>query len=99
MEIVKKAEDGKLTVSVTGRLETTTAPLLDAEVRAIGTDVMELVLDFSKLEYVSSAGLRVILAAQKAMSARKGSLKLAGVNSAVKKVLDITGFSPLLTFA
>lgn len=98
MEIVKAKEGSVLNVVVKGRLETATAPQLDAEVKGLAADVMDMTFDFSELEYVSSAGLRVILMAQKTMSARKGSFKLAGVNATVKKVLDLTGFSPLLTF-
>jgi len=99
MEISKTAEEGKLSLAVMGRLETVTAPQLESEITSLSESVLDLTLDFSALEYVSSAGLRVILMAQKKMAARKGRMTLAHVNAAVKKVFDITGFSSILTFA
>ncbi len=98
MDIAKVQEGPVLNIVVRGRLETATAPQLDAEVKGLPAEIMDLTFDFTDLEYVSSAGLRVILMAQKAMTARKAVFKLAGVNATVKKVLDLTGFSPLLTF-
>ena len=98
MEIRKIQDDNRLTLAVFGRLETATAPQLDAEVKAIAPEVKNLRIEMAEMEYVSSAGLRVLLSAQKTMNARQGRMELAGVNDSVKHVLDITGFSPVLTF-
>lgn len=96
MNITKKLDQKKLTLSLEGRLDTMTAPELEKEIEASldGTD--ELTLDFNGLEYISSAGLRVILKAQKIMSA-KGSMKLIGVNETIMEVFEITGFADILT--
>ena len=98
MEIRKTQTDDRLTLAVSGRLETGTAPQLDAEVKAIGPEVKNLRIEMADLEYVSSAGLRVLPTAQKTMNARQGRMELADVNATVKHVFDITGFSPVLTF-
>lgn len=98
MEIQKTAAGDRLMLKVTGRLETATAPQFDAEVKAISGDVKNLSVDFGGLEYVSSAGLRSILLAQKMMNARQGKMELSGVNQTVRHVFDITGFSSVLTF-
>ena len=84
------------TMKIVGRLDTSTAPALEAAIDGCGADIKELILDCSALEYVSSAGLRVILKAQKMMNA-KGSMKLIGVNETVMEVFDITGFADILT--
>lgn len=96
MEIIKNLEGSKLTVALEGRLDTSTAPNLEEELGKSIADVTELVLDFNKLEYISSAGLRVLLATQKTMS-KQGSLKLTGVNDEVMEVFEITGFVDILT--
>lgn len=96
MTIEKKTENEKTTLSVAGRLDTTTAPELEAALDQALDDTQELIFDFSSLEYISSAGLRVILKAQKAMNA-KGSMKLIGVNDSIMEVFDITGFLDILT--
>ena len=93
MEVSKKLADGVLTLSVSGRLDTNTSPELEAEVRLEG--VKEVVFDFAELEYISSAGLRVLLGAQKSMSASGGKLKILSPNQVVRDVLDITGCSPI----
>lgn len=98
MEIKKTADGNVLVLAVSGRLETVTAPQLDAEIQAIPDDVSELLMEISELEYVSSAGLRVFLVAHKKMKSRGGSMKISGANASVKKVFDITGFSPILNF-
>lgn len=95
MQITKNQDGEKLTVKVEGRLDTSTAPSLEAELAGLD-GVNEMVFDFSNLEYVSSAGLRVILATQKAMS-KKGGLVLTGVSDAVMEVFEITGFADILT--
>lgn len=95
MQITKNQDGEKLTVKVEGRLDTSTAPSLEAELGSLD-GVNEMVFDFSGLEYVSSAGLRVILATQKTMS-KKGGLVLTGVSDAVMEVFEITGFADILT--
>ena len=94
---INKIPDGeKLTVAITGRLDTNSSPKLEAELRQSVDGVTELVFDFSEVEYISSAGLRVLLAAQKVMN-RKGSMKLVGVSDEIQEVFEITGFSDILT--
>ena len=96
MTINKIPEGEKLTVAITGRLDTNSSPKLEAELRQSVNGVTELVFDFFGVEYISSAGLRVLLAAQKVMN-RQGSMKLIGVNADVMEVFEITGFSDILT--
>ena len=96
MNIAKTSEGTKLTLALEGRLDTTTAPQLEAEVRDALTGVNELVLDFSQLEYLSSAGLRVILAAQKLMN-KQGKMVIHHVNEIIMEVFEVTGFSDILT--
>ena len=98
MQITKTTDAGRLMLAIDGRLETATAPQLDSEVKGIAPDVKVLHFDMDGLEYVSSAGLRVLLEAQKTMNARQGRMELSGVNDTVRHVFDITGFSPVLTF-
>ena len=95
MTITKNAEASKLTLAIEGRIDTTTAPDFEKEIDAI-TDATELVLDFSGVEYISSAGLRVVLKAQKLMN-KNGKMKLTNVNDDVMDVFDITGFLDILT--
>ena len=96
MDIIKNQEGNKLSVSVTGRLDTTTAPQLEEEIRSSIDGVEELVFDFSDLEYISSAGLRVLLSTQKIMN-KQGSMEVIGVNEIVMEVFEVTGFSDILT--
>ena len=96
MTIEKNVNGAVTTLSIIGRLDTTTAPVLESTVDGCIAGVQELVLDCSGLEYVSSAGLRVILKAQKLMNAQ-GSMKLIGVNESVMEIFDITGFADILT--
>ena len=96
MTIEKKNNGEALTLIVSGRLDTQTAPELEKELDSVLADIKELTFDFANLEYVSSAGLRVILKAQKAMNAQ-GSMKLTGVNDSIMEVFDITGFLDILT--
>lgn len=96
MTIDKKAEGGKLTITLEGRLDTTTAPQLEGELKHSISGVTELILDFAKLEYISSAGLRVLLAAQKVMN-KQGSMVIKNVNATIAEVFEITGFSDILT--
>ena len=96
MNITKTIEGAKLTLALEGRLDTTTAPQLEAEVKGALTGVTELALDFSRLEYLSSAGLRVILAAQKIMH-KQGRMVIRHVNETILEVFEVTGFSDILT--
>lgn len=96
MNIEKKLEDGALTIAVSGRLDTATAPQLDEELKASIDDVETLVMDLTDLEYISSAGLRVLLSAQKTMN-KQGTMEVIGVNDAVMEIFEVTGFSEILT--
>ena len=96
MTITTAFDNDKLTVSPVGRIDTITAPELDAVIRDNTDKINDLVLDFAGVEYISSAGLRVLLAAQKAM-AKKGTMKLIHVNEANMEVFSITGFDSILT--
>ena len=96
LNIKKELEGEKLTVALEGRLDTVTAPELEAELKDALEGVTELVLDMKDLEYISSAGLRVLLTAQKSMS-QKGSMKLINVNETVMEIFDVTGFVDILT--
>jgi anti-sigma B factor antagonist len=96
MDIKMESVEAALLVTVSGRLDTTTAPQLEQELNASLDDVTELVLDFTELEYLSSAGLRVLLGAQKRMN-QQGSMVVRNVNQVIMEVFDITGFSGILT--
>ena len=96
MTIEKKINAEAVTLTVSGRLDTQTAPELEKELDAVLPGIKDLTFDMAGLEYVSSAGLRVILKAQKAMNAQ-GSMKLTGVNDSIMEVFDITGFLDILT--
>lgn len=96
MTISKTKENNKLTVTVEGRLDTTTAPELEGELKTGLDGVTEFVLDFANLEYISSAGLRVVLSAQKQMN-KQGSMKVINVGPEIKEIFDVTGFSDILT--
>ena len=96
MTINKKSEGEMLTIKLSGRLDTNSSPALEAELKKSVNGVKELIFDFSEVEYISSAGLRILLAAQKVMN-RQGSMKLIGVNADVMEVFEITGFSDILT--
>ena len=96
MTIEKKLNGELATLVIAGRLDTQTAPEFEKEIDGVVAGISELVLDMTALEYVSSAGLRVILKAQKIMNA-KGSMKLTGVNDSIMEVFDITGFLDILT--
>ena len=85
-----------LEIALAGRLDTMTAPELEQELKDSMDSAETLTLDFSKLEYISSAGLRVLLSAHKAMSP-KGGMKVTNVNEIVKEVFEVTGFSDILT--
>ncbi len=95
MTIQKDLTDNTLTLAVEGRLDTTTAPELEAVLKENMDKVQALVLDFSELEYISSAGLRVLLMAQKAMAAKDG-MKVSGVNPLIHEIFEVTGFTDIL---
>ena len=96
MTINKTITGTAASLKIIGRLDTTTAPELEATIDGCIAEIKELVLDCSALEYVSSAGLRVILKAQKLMNAQ-GNMKLTHVNETIMEVFDITGFADILT--
>lgn len=96
LNINKTIEDKKALIALEGRLDTVTAPALEAQLSELIPDIEELVLDFEQLEYISSAGLRVLLSAQKIMS-KKGGMKLVHVNEVIMEVFEVTGFIDILT--
>ena len=95
MTISKVQEDATLTVGIEGRLDTTTAPQLEGELRTAVNGITELILDLAGLEYISSAGLRVLLSAQKVMN-RQGSMKIRNVKPEIMDIFDVTGFVDIL---
>ena len=96
MTITKELNGTELKIALEGRLDTMTAPELEAEMNQGLGNAESLVLDFSKLDYISSAGLRVLLSAHKVMSA-KGGMKVKHVNEVVQEVFEVTGFADILT--
>ena len=96
MNISKKQDGSVLEIALDGRLDTLTAPELQAELDKSLGSVDSLILDFSKLYYISSAGLMVLLSAQKIMNT-KGGMKIRHVNDIVRGVLEVTGFVRILT--
>ena len=96
LNINKVIEKGKAAFSLEGRLDTTTAPELDKAFKETLDGVRELTLDFSALDYISSAGLRVLLSAQKLMN-KQGEMKITHVNDIIMEIFDVTGFSDILT--
>lgn len=95
MDIIKNQNGTELTISVKGRLDTTTAPQLEAEMATLA-GVTDLTLDFSELEYISSAGLRVLLSMQKTMN-KQGKMTVRNICEDIREVFEITGFSDILT--
>ena len=96
MTIEKNLNGTELTVSISGRLDTTTAPQLEAEFKQNLSGVEKLILNFSALEYISSAGLRVLLAAQKTMN-KQGEMVIRNVNETITEIFEVTGFIDILT--
>ncbi len=96
MEINKTQDGSKLNISLVGRLDTTTAPELESSLKDDIANLTELIFDFSALEYISSAGLRVLLSSQKTMN-KQGSMKITNVNETIRDIFDVTGFSDILT--
>ncbi len=95
LNITKKSEGTTLEIALEGRLDTTTAPQLEAELKSDLPGVTNLVMDFEKLEYISSAGLRVLLSAQKIMN-KQGEMKLIHVSDVINEIFEVTGFSDIL---
>ena len=96
MEIISKKEENKVTMEIVGWLDTQTAPELEEALSNLDDSTTSLVFDFAKLEYISSAGLRVILKMQKFMNV-KGTMKLIHVSDIIQDVFDITGFADILS--
>lgn len=96
MEIIKNVNNDELTINLVGRLDTTTAPELENELKTSLENIKSLVLDLVDLDYISSAGLRVLLSAQKIMNA-KGTMVIKNAKSEIMEVFEITGFTDILT--
>jgi anti-sigma B factor antagonist len=96
LNINKTKTGAALTVALAGRLDTTTAPELESELKGSLDGVEELEMDLTELEYISSAGLRVLLSAQKLMM-KQGSMKVTHVNETVMEIFEVTGFVDILT--
>lgn len=96
MTIQKNLNANELTIALSGRLDTTTAPQLESELKASIDGIGKLVLDFAGLEYLSSAGLRVLLAAQKIMN-KQGNMIVAHPNEVISEIFEVTGFCDILT--
>ena len=96
MTIESKKDAGRLTLTITGRLDTSTAPELETTLKTSYDGITELVFDLQKLEYISSAGLRVLLSAQKTMN-KQGSMKVVNVCEEIMEIFEITGFTDILT--
>ena len=96
LTINKTSENGKAILAPDGRLDSVTAPELESAVREVLPGLTELKFDFANLEYISSAGLRVLLSAQKAMNSQ-GKMTISNVNESVMEIFDVTGFSDILT--
>lgn len=96
MTINKNVNGNELVIALEGRLDTTTAPQLDEDLKTSLNGIQDLVFDFSKLEYISSAGLRVLLSAQKVMN-KQGSMVIKNVNEEIHEIFEVTGFVDILT--
>lgn len=96
MTINQNKNGSKLVLAVEGRLDTTTAPQLESEIKSSISGITELEFDFNKLDYISSAGLRVLLSAQKIMN-KQGSMVIHGASEDLMEIFDVTGFIDILT--
>ncbi|MBE6818957.1 MAG: STAS domain-containing protein [Ruminococcaceae bacterium] len=96
LDIKKTIEGGKALFAISGRVDSTTAPQLDKQIKESINDITELTLDLKELDYISSAGLRVLLATQKQMN-QQGEMKILNVNETVMEIFEITGFSEIFT--
>lgn len=98
MEIERQLRDGLALFAPAGRIDTTTSPLLDDELkRVVDGGARDLVVDFGRVDYISSAGLRVLLVLAKRLRSERGRLVLCGLNGPVWQVFDLAGFLPLFT--
>ena len=96
MTINKIKENDSLKIALEGRLDTLTAPKLDAEIQGALDGIKSLVFDFEKLAYISSAGLRILLSAQKVMN-KQGTMIIKNAGAEIREIFDVTGFSDILT--
>ena len=96
MNINKTVNGQELTIELGGRLDTTTSPQLEAELKQSMSDITKLTIDMKELEYISSSGLRVLLSAQKVMN-KQGTMVIKNVNETIMEVFEITGFVDILT--
>lgn len=96
MDVRKTLDGSKLELAVSGRLDTVTAPTLENEIKQSVDGVTELIFDFAELDYISSAGLRVLLSTQKIMN-KQGKMIIRNVNDSIMEIFDVTGFVDLLT--
>ena len=96
MTITKTLDGTSLNMAIEGRLDTTTAPRLEEELKGAIGGVTSLTLDFASLDYISSAGLRVLLSAQKTMN-KQGSMTIVNVSDVIMEIFEVTGFSDILT--
>ena len=96
LNITKEAENEKAVFTLEGRLDTITAPQLEKELKETLDGVRELTLDFEKLDYISSAGLRVLLSAQKIMN-KQGEMTVTNCSEEIMEIFDVTGFSDILS--
>ena len=96
MNVIKKQDGSHLTVALEGRLDTTTSPQLEQALSNALSGISDLVFDFEKLDYISSAGLRVLLATQKTMN-KQGNMTVLHVSEEVMEIFEVTGFSDILT--
>ena len=93
---IKKTQNGnQLTVALEGRLDTVSSPELESELKGSLDGINDLVFDISELEYISSAGLRVLLSTQKVMN-KQGEMTITGTNEAIMEIFDVTGFVDIL---
>ena len=98
LNIEKTIEDGKAVFTLEGRLDTVTSPEFEDALKEVLPEVTDLTLDLEKLAYISSAGLRVLLSAQKVMN-RQGEMKILHVNETIMEIFEVTGFTDILTIA
>ncbi|MCI6810927.1 MAG: STAS domain-containing protein [Lachnospiraceae bacterium] len=96
MKIENTTNGNEMELALSGRLDTITAPQLEAELKKNIDGITSLLFDFSDLEYLSSAGLRVLLAAQKVMN-KQGSMVIKNVNDTIMEIFEVTGFADILT--
>ena len=98
LNIKKEANGNYLMIALEGRLDTVTAPMLESELKTALDGIEDFVIDMQELQYISSAGLRVLLSAQKVMN-KQGSMVVKNASEDVKEIFDVTGFSDILTIA